>query len=198
MRTNTSTSTVLTMIATSILILGLLQGCAGVLVAAGASAAAAAVDRRTAGTILEDEAIELKIRNGIYQDKELENKIHINVTSYNNVVLLSGEAPTTEMRDLAVNRAREVEKVKRVYNEIQLSPVSSLKARSTDTWITSKIKTALVGTQDINTVHVKVITENRTVYLMGLLSKEEGDIAGNVASSVGGVQGVMKLFEFID
>ena len=102
------------------------------------------------------------------------------------------------MRDLAVNRAREVEKVKRVYNEIQLSPVSSLKARSTDTWITSKIKTALVGTQDINTVHVKVITENRTVYLMGLLSKEEGDIAGNVASSVGGVQGVMKLFEFID
>ena len=95
MRTNTSTSTVLTMIATSILILGLLQGCAGVLVAAGASAAAAAVDRRTAGTILEDEAIELKIRNGIYQDKELENKIHINVTSYNNVVLLSGEAPTT-------------------------------------------------------------------------------------------------------
>ena len=178
------------------------QGCAPAVVVGGAAATASIVhDRRTAGTILEDQAIELKALDLIRKDPELGKQAHINVTSYNMIVLLSGETPTEAMRARAEQIVRGIEKVRRVYNELTVAAPSSMMTRSSDSLITAQVKTALFGTRDLpgfNPNHVKVVTENGTVYLMGLVRRAEGNAAAEAARQVKGVQRVVKLFEYID
>jgi osmotically-inducible protein OsmY len=176
----------------------LLAGCAAAVVGGAAAGGAAAVDRRTTGTFVEDEAIELKARKAIIEDKELNSQSHLNVTSYNTVVLVSGEAPTEELRTRAIEIVRNLPKVSHVYNEVTLAAPSSLMTRSSDTVITSKVKTRLVTDADIDGIHVKVVTENGVVYLMGLLSQAEAERAAEVARQTGGVQKVVKLFQYTD
>lgn len=180
-----------------ILVLAQLQGCVGVVAAGGASAAVAA-DRRSAGTIVDDEAIELKTANAIFADDDLGKKAHINITSYNNIVLLTGEAPTAAMRDHAVAIARRVDKVRKVYNEIAVAQPATMKSRSEDTWITAKIKAKLLGIKEISSVNVKVVTESRSVYLMGIVSHAEANAATEAARHVDGVAQVIALFEYQD
>lgn len=180
-----------------ILLLAQLQGCVGV-VAAGGAGAAVAVDRRSAGTIVDDQAIELKASQAIYNDDDLGKKAHINITSYNNIVLLSGETPTAAMRDSAVDIARHVEKVRKVYNEIVVAEPTAVKSRSEDTWITAKIKTKLVGIKEVSAASIKVVTENHTVYLMGIVSHAEANAAAEAARFVEGVARVVTLFEYQD
>lgn len=180
------------------LVLVQLQGCVGGLVAAGGAGAAVALDRRTAGTIVDDEAIELKISKAINADRDLGEKAHINITSYNNIVLLSGETPTAAMRDHAVDVARHTEKVRKVYNELTVTPPTSLKSRSDDSWITAKVKTKLLKTDGVSTANIKVVTENRTVYLMGLVKRAEGATAVEATRFVEGVARVVPLFEYLD
>jgi len=181
----------------SVLTFGQLQGCVG-LVAAGGAGAAVAVDRRTAGTIVDDEAIELKISKAINEDRDLGEKAHINITSYNNIVLLSGETPTSAMHNHAIDVARHIEKVRKVYNEIAVGQPTTMKSRSEDTWITAKIKTKLLGVKEVSAANVKVVTENRTVYLMGLVNHTEGHAAVEAARFVDGVARVVPLFEYLD
>lgn len=173
-------------------------GCAAVAVGGAAAGASAAVDRRTTGTLIEDEAIELKARKAFSADKEVSDQAHLNVTSYNTVVLVSGEAPTEELRTRAVELVRKIQKVSRVHNEVTVAAPSSMMSRSSDSVITSKVKTKLLGNEDIDGIHVKVVTENGVVYLMGLLSRAEADRATEVARLTGGVQKVVKLFEYRD
>ncbi|MGH8245191.1 MAG: BON domain-containing protein [Gammaproteobacteria bacterium] len=173
-------------------------GCAAVVVGGAAAGASAAVDRRTTGTLIEDEAIELKARKAFSADKEVSDQAHLNVTSYNTVVLVSGEAPTEELRTRAVELVRKIQKVSRVHNEVTVAAPSSMMSRSSDSVITSKVKTKLLGNEDIDGIHVKVVTENGVVYLMGLLSRAEADRATEVARLTGGVQKVVKLFEYRD
>jgi osmotically-inducible protein OsmY len=175
-----------------------LQGCVGGVIAAGSAGAAVAVDRRSAGTIVDDEAIELKISKAINEDNALGEKAHINITSYNNIVLLTGETPTDAMRDHAVAIARHTEKVRKVYNEIVVAEPTTVKSRSEDTWITAKVKTKLLGIKEISSINVKVITENRVVYLMGLVSHAEAQAAAEAARFVEGVTRVVTLFEYQD
>jgi osmotically-inducible protein OsmY len=173
-----------------------LQACVGV-VAAGGAGAAVAVDRRSAGTIVDDAAIELKAGNAIFADDDLGKKAHINITSYNYVLLLTGETPTAAMRDRAVNIARHVDKVRKVYNEIVVAPPTSLKSRSTDAWITAQIKAKLLGRKQVSAANIKVVTENRTVYLLGLVNHTEAREATEVARHVDGVARVIALFEYL-
>lgn len=180
------------------LVLSQLQACVGGIVAAGGAGAAMAVDRRTAGTIVDDAAIELKISKAINEDRDLGEKAHINITSYNYIVLLSGETPTAAMRDHAVDVARHVEKVRKVYNEIAVAQPTTMKSRSEDAWITAKIKTRLLQAKEVSAANVKVVTENRTVYLMGLVSRAEGEAAVEAARFVEGVARVVTLFEYLD
>ena len=180
------------------LVLSQLQACVSGIVAAGGAGAAMAVDRRTAGTIVDDAAIELKISKVINEDRDLGEKAHINITSYNNIVLLSGETPTAAMRDHAVDVARHVEKVRKVYNEIAVAQPTTMKSRSEDAWITAKVKTRLLQAKEVSAANVKVVTENRTVYLMGLVSRAEGDAAVEAARFVEGVARVVTLFEYLD
>lgn len=173
-------------------------GCAAVVVGGAAAGATAAVDRRTAGTLIEDEAIELKARKAILVDKELNDQAHLNVTSYNTVVLVSGEAPTEELRARAIDMIRKIPKVSHVHNEITIAAPSSLMSRSSDSVITSKVKTRLLADADIEGIHVKVVTENGVVFLMGLLARAEADRATELARGTGGVQKVVKLFQYTD
>ncbi len=176
----------------------LLQGCIAVAAGGAAAGASAAVDRRTTGTLVEDEAIELKTVRAIMADKDLNTQAHLNVTSYNTIVLLTGEAPSEELRKRAEQIANDVEKSTTVHNEIIVAAPSSLMTRSSDTVITSKVKTKLLADENIEGVNIKVVTENGVVYLMGLVARAEAERATEVARQTGGVQKVVKVFQYTD
>ena len=175
----------------------LIQGCAPVAITGATTAVSTvAADRRTTGTMIEDEAIEIKSRLALSDLKDLNDRVHINFTSFNTSVLVSGEAPTEEDRQAVIDLVKNVEKVTQVHNEITIAAPSSLLSRSADTVISAKIKAKLIAEKDLSSLHIKVVTENGVSYLMGLVSKEEGDIATEVARRTGGVQKVVKLFEY--
>lgn len=176
----------------------LLQGCAAAVVAGAATGAAVAHDRRTMGSIVDDEAVELKAVAAILSDNQLKDQAHINVTSMNGIVLLSGEAASAEVRDRVLSQVRPIPSIRRIHNEIRIAPPSSFGSRSLDTWYTTKVKSRLLFTKELDASRVKVVTENTTVYLMGLVTQREGEIAANSTAQVGGIGGVVKLFEHID
>lgn len=175
----------------------LLGGCVAVAVTGAATGAAVVHDRRTAGTVIEDKAIELKAADALYEDKEIHAKTHINVTSYNEVVLVTGEAPTEALREAVIKKIQAIPKVRHIYNEVAISAPSSFISRSSDTLITAKVKTALFEIKHFDPTRVKVVTERGVVYLMGLVTRNEADLAANAARRVGGVQKVVKMFEYI-
>jgi osmotically-inducible protein OsmY len=174
-----------------------LQGCVALIAAGGGAAIMAANDRRTMGAQLDDQNIEVKIGAAIKADERLKDT-HVNATSINGVVLLTGETPTAEQRDQVLNLTRNIRGIRRTVNEIRIAPPSPNPNRSRDSWLTSKVKTKLVGVEKLDSSHVKVVTENAVVYLMGLLKHEEAELATNAATEVGGVERVVKLFEYLD
>jgi len=181
------------------LIIVLLQSCAIPLIIAGAAAGGAiAYDKRSAGTILDDETIEFKIAAAIRKNQALAENSHISVISYNGTVLLVGQAPTRALRDKAVSLARSVPKVKSVHDEIAIARAIPLKARNYDSWITTKVKNTLLGSKGIASLHVKVITENRVTYLMGIVTRDQGKQVARVVQQVDGVKRVVKVFEYHD
>lgn len=179
-------------------ILALLPGCAPVIVGgAAAGAVAVADDRRTTGTIVDDEGIELKIGKAIADEAKLREQTHINVTSFNGLVLLSGEVATATQRDQAERLARAVPKVRRVANHLTIGPASSLASRSRDSWLTTKVKSQLLADQDVPGNQIKVVTEAQTVYLLGLVTRSQGDRAGAITRHTSGVKRVVKLLEYV-
>lgn len=178
--------------------LALLQGCAAVAVGGVAATPIMAVDRRTLGTFIEDEAIENKARLALSRDKELNKRVHANFTSYNTMVLLTGEAPAEEDRQAVIDIVKGVEKVTHVQNEMVIAAPSSLVSRGADSVTTAKVKTKLLAAKDLSGIHVKVVTENGVTYLMGLVSRAEADMATEIARQTGGVQKVVKLFEYTE
>ena len=180
----------------------LLTGCAAAVVgAAGAAAgttATVAHDRRTTGTFIEDQTIELKAVKSFFLDKEINDSSHINVTSINTVVLITGETPREDIRNRIVNIVRDIPKVTHVYDELTIAAPSSWTSRGSDSLITSKVKIRLLTLDDFDGTRVKVVTEKGVVYLMGLLTRSESDIATGEAQQSGGVQKIVKLFQYID
>ncbi len=176
-----------------------MQGCAPAIVATGAVTGAAVVhDRRTTGTMVEDETIELKAIDLARGDSELWEQAHLNITSYNGIALLTGETPTAAMRARLERLVRGIDKVRDIHNEIAVAAPSSILSRSSDSLITSKLKTKMVVEKNFDSTRTKVITENGIVYLMGLLTREEAAKATEIARSIGGVQKVVKLFEYVN
>ena len=175
----------------------LVSGCVPLVVAGAAGGAAlVATDRRSAGTQLDDEAIELKISNNI--GAGFGDRVHVNATSYNGRVLLTGEVPTADLRDQIVQIVRTTAKVRRVVDEVAVMPVSSIGTRTNDSYITSKVKARFVEANSFPANRVKVVTEREVVYLMGLVTHAEGDAAAQIAATTSGVVRVVKLFEYID
>ena len=183
------------------LITSLLGGCAAVVVTGAATGANAAHDRRTLGAYIDDEGIELKALLAITEDKELYSQVHVNVISVNGVVLLVGQAPTEALRMKIEELTRAIEKVRVVHNEITIAAPNSYMTRSSDSLITAKVKGSLFGIkghEGFDPTRVKVVTENGIVYLMGILSQAEANAVTDRARQVGGVQKIVKLFEYLD
>ena len=175
--------------------LTLISGCVPVLIAGAAGGAAmVATDRRSAGAQVDDESIELKIIT--QAGSEFGERIHLNVTSYNGIVLLTGEVPDQATLASVGNLAKNTEKVRGVHNEMVVGPNSDLSARSNDTYITSKVKTRMLEANKFPPNVVKVVTERSVVYLMGIVSKEEGDAAAEIAATTAGVVRVVKFFQY--
>jgi osmotically-inducible protein OsmY len=172
--------------------LATLPGCAPVVVAGAGAAAVMASDRRTTGTYIEDENIELKI---LGRSHDFGNS-HVNATSFNLRVLLTGEAPDEATRAKIEQIVRSVPSVKDVTNDIQVAGNSSLASRGSDSLITTNVKTRMLNNPKFSVNHIKVVTEAGTVYLMGLVSPEEGDAAVEVARTTSGVVRVVKVFEY--
>jgi osmotically-inducible protein OsmY len=179
-----------------IALLPILSGCMAV--AIGGVAATGFIvgeDRRTVGTITEDQGIELKAANRI---EEKIKDAHVNVTSYNRAVLLTGEVSTEAAKADAERITRAVENVRSVFNELQVSGNASVQARTNDSVLTSKVKARFVDASKFSPVHVKVVTENGVVYLMGMVNKKEAADATEVARTTGGVRKVVRMFEYLD
>jgi osmotically-inducible protein OsmY len=166
-------------------------------VAGAAGGAIVANDERNTRTLIDDNVIETRALDKLYAEPEMAKKIHINVTSFNGIVLLTGETVNNSLRAKAVNIVRYMDKVRRVHNEIQVGDLAELKSRTNDGWITSKVKTQMLTTKGFKSSQVKVTTEAGTVYLMGLVTRAAGKTAAEIARNVSGVKRVVKLFEYL-
>lgn len=181
---------------TCIALLPVVSGCAAVAIGgAAATGIMMAEDRRTVGTITEDQGIELKAATRI--EEKIKNA-HINVTSFNRMVLLTGEVPTEAAKADAEAIARAVENVRTVFNELKVGANSAVQARTNDSVITSKVKARFVDANKFSAVHVKVVTEANVVYLLGMVKKQEAADATEVARTTGGVSKVVRVFEYLD
>lgn len=172
----------------------LLQGCVAAFAAGAATGAVIVNDKRNIKTMMQDQSIEQQVGNKITANESLD-KAHIVVVAFDGVVLLAGQAPTTALRNKAVQLARSVPDIKRIYNEIKIMGPTSALTRSSDAWITTKVKTSMLATSGLKSGQIKVITENGTVYLMGIVTREQADLAAGVARRISGVERVVKIFE---
>ena len=166
------------------------------LVATGVGAAALiADDRRTTGSYIEDEAIENK---ALLRVGQKHGDAHLNVTSYNRLVLLTGEAPTAAVRSDIERIVREVENVRAVQNDLVVGPATTLMLRGNDSVQTSKVKARFLDANKFRANHVKVVTENSVVYLLGIVKRQEARDATEIARTTSGVQRVVRVFEYLD
>jgi osmotically-inducible protein OsmY len=172
-----------------------LAGCIEMAAIGVGAAVVSAEDRRSTGTQIEDEGIELRASNRI--GERFGDKVHVNVTSYNRHVLLTGEAPDGKTR-------AEIERIvldlptrpRGVTNEIRIAPLAPLQARANDSFITGKVKARFLDSRRFNALHVKVLTESAVVYLMGIVTEAEAEAAVEIARTTGGVAKVVKVFEY--
>lgn len=184
----------ITLIAAALLA-GNLAGCVPVVAGGAAAGGLMAADRRTSGAYVEDQEIEIKGEKRI-SDK-LGDKIHVNVTSFNRNVLITGEAIDEASKQTAEGIVKEIENVRSVTNELIIGGASSLSARSNDSYITSKVKARMLSENRFPANYVKVVTEDSTVYLMGMVTRKEAEDAVEIARGTEGVQKVVKVFEYV-
>ena len=172
-----------------------LSGCAALLVGGAVGTALVVTDRRTAGVQLEDQNIELK---SIARVRDaLTDRGHVNVTSFNRMVLLTGEVPTEADRTAVEQAVARIENVRSTVNDLTVAGNSSLTSRSNDTILTSKVKATFVDAKDLQSQAVKVTTERGTVYLMGRVSEREATRAADLARGISGVQKVVRVFDVL-
>jgi osmotically-inducible protein OsmY len=180
-----------------VLISGSLQGCFPVVaVGVGAAGVMMAQDRRGRDAFIEDQQIETNAFERI--DKQFKSVMHVNVTSYNHNVLISGEVLDESTKTEIGRIVSDIKNVRDVNNDLTVSSISSLASRSNDVLITSNVKLRFVNDKRFNADHIKVVTENGTVYLMGIVNRAEGDAAADVTSATKGVQRVVRMFEYLD
>jgi osmotically-inducible protein OsmY len=172
-----------------------LSGCIAVMAGSAVMGAVASADRRTLGAQTEDKGIAVK--GDVRVAKVVGDAGHVNVTSYNRRVLLTGEVRDEEMKAAVEREVKGIDNVVSVDNELEIAGPSSYTSRSSDALITTKIKASLVDKKTVSAVSFKVVTERGNVYLMGIVTPREGNIASQVAQGVSGVQRVVKIFEYI-
>jgi osmotically-inducible protein OsmY len=176
-----------------------LGGCSSVLTATRDKPIEDDRGTRTFGSKIDDSLIETKVAVNVAKaSPDLDQNSHIVVTSFNGIVLLAGQTPRADLKSLAEQAAGSVQRVKKVNNELQILPPSSLLARNNDAWLTTKIKSQMLTDASIPGSRIKVVTENGIVYLLGLVTQQEANQATALVQGVSGVQKIVKLFEYID
>lgn len=193
---NVSTKTSLSTLILAAALSTQLTACVPVVIGGAAAGGAMAADRRTSGTYIEDQAIELKAGKAI--SDSLNDKVHANITSYNRQVLMTGEVSDESNKKKAESLIRPIENVTSIKNYLEIGANSSIGSRTNDTYITSKVKANFLKENKFAANYVKVVTENGTVYLLGLVTHKEADDAVEIARSIGGVKAVVKVFEYMD
>jgi osmotically-inducible protein OsmY len=171
-----------------------LQGCVEMAVVGAGTAALSAADRRTTGAQVDDEGIELRASNRV--SERFGDKVHTNITSYNRIVLVTGEVPDAKTRDEIEKLIQVVPSVRGVTNDLQVAGGASLTSRASDATITGKVKARLFDSGQLNPIHIKVVTEASVVYLLGIVTEAEAKVAVEVARTTGGVRKVVKVFDY--
>ena len=183
------------LLASSLLVLG---GCGSLLATMESDTIEEDKGERTMGRMIEDDSIETKSRVNIHAANDAFDDAHLVIVSFNGYVLIAGQVATEALKAQATSVVRDVRGVRRIYNELEISAPSSAMTRTSDTWITTKAKSWLLGSTEVEGSRVKVVTENGVVYLMGLATRAEADRITDRASGISGVQRVVKLFELLD
>lgn len=184
-------------LAAVLVIFSVLQGCAAVAVVAITTGASMATDRRSIGNQIDDQSIELEAYNEITKNKSLSDNTNLHVISVNGSVLVIGQAPNTYIRDQAIKIINDIDGVVRIHNQIRIGNLTSVATQTNDVWLTSKVKSALFSSDEVNGNTIKVITENAEVFLMGLVTQKEAETAINITRNISGVNRVFKAFEYL-
>ena len=174
-----------------------LSGCAAALIAGAAGTASAVNDRRTLGNQIDDNAIEIKASAYIVDEEALNKHVNINAVSVNGILLLIGQSPNDMLKDRVVKLMRGIPGVRKLHNQIRIGTPVSISTKTHDAWLTSKVKLQLLTDERIDGTHIKVVTENSEVFLMGLVSQQEANIAADISRNVNGVARVYKAFEYL-
>jgi osmotically-inducible protein OsmY len=178
-----------------------LQGCVATTSGAaagttGATGTTAVYDKRNVKTILQDENISYQMTKRLFNYPNVTKQSHVVISTYQDTVLLAGQAPTEKLRDKIVEITKQDPRIKRLYDEITIEGPSSSLTRASDAWITAKVKTQLLATKNLKSRQFKVVTENGVVFLMGVVDRSQAQVAVNVARHVDGVQKVVKVFQY--
>ncbi len=176
-------------------LLALLQGCAVAVVAGGAGAVTAANDRRTLGAQIDDKNVVLKAQRALADHPATAQGSNINVTSYNGVLLLTGQTRSEQIRQQAQAVVSNIDGIRDVQNQIRLGNNTAMTTRTRDSWISTKVKTQLLADEQVSGLNIKVVTENAEVFLMGLVSEQEAAKAVEITRHVEGVARVVRAFE---
>lgn len=182
-------------VAALITALPVLQGCVPAVVTGATVATMSAYDRRSTGIQTDDESSEWKAAASV--PEQYKEVAHVNFTAFNRRILITGEVPSEEARNIIGEQAARVAGVREVINEVVVGPVTSMSVRSNDSYITSKVKARLVDAKEVSAFNIKVVTENGTTYLMGIVTEREAAVAATVASRTEGVRKVVKVFELV-
>ena len=174
-----------------------LTGCVAAVATGAIVGSDMASDRRTTGIYIEDGSIELKASTAIAEDSQLKASASISIVSFNRVVLLVGQAPSQELRSRATDIVRKTENIRRVHNEIRIAAPDSFLSGTSDSWITTKAKSLMLAEKNFSSQHIKVITENGEIFLMGLVTRAEADKAIAIVREIDGVERVVQVFEYI-
>ena len=174
-----------------------LGGCANLIDATHNQPLAEDTSKRTTGSLIDDELIEIKALVNIGKASEELQQSHISVTSYNGIVLLSGQVPSSEARQRAEAVTNEIRKVRKIHNELTVAGPTSAIVRTNDSWLTTKIKSKMIADPLLLSRDIKVVTENGAVYLMGLVNEAQAKQAVDITRNTSGVQKVVKMFEYI-
>ncbi len=175
----------------------LLQGCAAAVVAGTTGAVAAANDRRTLGSQIDDNNIEIKASLALSEIERLSKHANVNIVSFNGIVLISGQVANEEMKNEAYRAIENIQGIRKIHNQLRIGSNTGITTKTHDTWLTSKVKTRLLADENVSGHSIKVVTENGEVFLMGLVSAQEADQAVDIARNISGVERVIKVFEYL-
>ena len=186
-----------TSLAISLVLIATLTGCAQIISVTTSEPIQISTNKRTLGTKINDQQLETVARVNLNNTSEQLEAAHINIDSFNGLVLLTGQVPNTQLRNLAGDTVGKINSVRQVHNELTTASPSDFQTRSADSWVTTKVKTQLVASS-IQSRRIVIITEAKTVFLMGLVSRYEAERITDVAKNTDGVKQVVKVFEYVD